>query len=349
MKLRPAARERTGDEEVAVFPYDDRTGQKRRRFPFVLVILVLINILVFVYQLTLSPEALEAFVRAWGVTPAEITAGQDLPPTIPVPVYLTLVTSMFIHGGFLHILVNLVFLWIFGDNVEDALGHLTFLFFYMAAGVFAGLANAFLLTDSTVPGIGASGAVAAVLAGYLLLFPRAEVRVLLILGPFLTVGRIAALLLIGIWFVLQVWQGVGTLGAPVQEGGVAYFAHIGGFMAGLIMMFAIRTARGQRFGRLSGGFWIGPIFRNWLLLALALAILFGATSLLAGMGMEGIAALVQGIIVLAAALFALVDGVRRIAGQPSFLGSGIGPGRLLAFLQVLIVLGLLAGVVLGIG
>jgi membrane associated rhomboid family serine protease len=334
---------------VAVFPYDDRTGQKRRRFPFVLVVLVLVNILVFVYQLTLSPEALEGFVRAWGVTPAEITAGQDLPPTIPVPIYFTLITSMFIHGGFLHILVNLVFLWIFGDNVEDALGHLTFLLYYLAAGIFAGLANAFLLADSTVPGIGASGAVAAVLAGYVLLFPRAEVRVLLILGPFLTVGRIAALLLIGIWFVLQVWQGTGTLGAPAQEGGVAYFAHVGGFMAGLVMMWAIRTARGQRFGRLSGGLWIGPIFRNWLILVVALVVLFGATSLLAGMGMEGVAALVQGIIVLAAALLALVDGIRRVMGQSSFLGSGIGPGRLLAFLQILIVLGLLGGLVLGIG
>jgi hypothetical protein len=146
-----------------------------------------------------------------------------------------------------------------------------------------------------------------------------------------------------------VWQGVGTLGVSVQEGGVAYFAHIGGFVAGLIMMFAIRTARGQRFGRLSGGFWIGPIFRNWLLLVVALVLLFGATSMLAAMGMEGLATLAQGILVLAAALFALVDGIRRVVGQPSFLGSGIGPGRMLAFVQILIVLGLLAGVALGIG
>jgi membrane associated rhomboid family serine protease len=332
--------------EMAVVPFEDRPDRERRRFPIVVLALLILNILVFLYQLTLPREALEAFVRAWGAVPAEITTGQDLPPTIPLPVHLTLVTSMFIHGGFAHIFINMLFLWVFGDNVEDALGHGTFLVFYLVAGILAGLANAVLLADSPIPGIGASGAVAGVLAGYLILFPRAEVRTLLAFGPFITVGRIAALLLIGIWFILQLGQGVASLGVAAQEGGVAYFAHVGGFLAGLVMILAIRAVRGQRIGNPAEGLWIGRVFGNWLIAVVVLALLFGGTLLLAAAGEQVLATILQGLIVLGAVIVALVDAGRRIIGQPSFLGSGTGSGRLLALLQLFLVLSLLVGFVL---
>ncbi len=320
---------------MAVIPYADQPDVARRSVPFVTVGLVALNILVFLFELRLPHAALADFVRAWGVVPAEVTSGRDLPPPVPAPVYITLLTSQFIHGGFLHIAGNVLFLWVFGDNVEDALGHLTFLAFYLGVGVIAGLVNAFALAGSTVPGIGASGAIAGVLAGYLLLFGDARVRALLLFGPFFTVGRVSALLLIGFWFLLQLGQGVASLGVPAQEGGVAYFAHIGGFLAGLVLVPAIRALRRQPVGHLPEEVWVGPTFRNWLLLVVTLVGLLGGTALLAAQGAEAAAVLLRAVVAVGALLGALVDAWRRILGRPSFLGSATRVGRVLAWVQLL--------------
>ena len=146
------------------------------------------------------------------MVPYEITTGRDIPPPSPDPVYWTLITSMFLHGGLLHIAGNMLFLWVFGDNVEDALGHLGFLLFYFAAGIFAGLSQVLIDPLSRIPGIGASGAIAGVLAAYLVLFPQATVRTLLFIGPFFTITRLSAFIIIGLWILFQVVSGLLSLG-----------------------------------------------------------------------------------------------------------------------------------------
>lgn len=225
-----------------MIPISDSPG-RRRLFPIVNVLLVVANILVFLYELSLGP-ATDQFLVDYGVVPAAITSGHPISPTGADPVYLTLITSQFLHGGFLHIAGNMVFLWVFGDNVEDRLGHIGYLLFYLAAGVVAGLAQVIVDPTSTVPGVGASGAIAGVLAGYAVLFPKASVRTLLFIGPFITMTRLSAFLLIGFWFVLQLISGVAELAntAASQGGGVAFWAHVGGFIFGLVIMGVLRRA-----------------------------------------------------------------------------------------------------------
>lgn len=225
-----------------MIPFEDRPEDRQRRTPYVTYALICLNILLFIYELSLGPQ-LDSFIRTFGATPYAIVTGQTVPPGIPS--YLTLITSQFIHAGLLHIGGNLIFLWVFGDNVEDALGHIPFLFFYLFVGVIAGLSQVLIDPLSQVPGIGASGAIAGVLAGYLLLYPHAPVRTLLFVVPFVTVTWISALFLIGFWFVLQLFSGVFSLGdVQAQSGGVAFFAHIGGFLAGAIIVAFFRLATG---------------------------------------------------------------------------------------------------------
>lgn len=310
--------------------------ERRRLVPFVTYLLVALNVLVFVYQLTLSPRALNGFVATWGAVPSEILSGD------PVAL-VTLLTSMFVHGGLVHIFANMVFLWVFGDNVEEALGHLTFLGFYLLAGIVAGLSQVFVFPASSTPMIGASGAVAGVLAGYLLLFPRAPVRILLFLGPFFVLGRVAALVLIGLWILLQFVQGFLSLGLAMGDtGGVAYFAHIGGFLAGAVLTGVIRAARGERLGSFAGGFLWGRVFRNWLLLIVGLLIVLGVGALV-GTTSPALGTLIQAFGVFLAAVVAVVDGMIRMSGRPSLLGGGMGTGRVIAIFQVLAGLGLLVG------
>jgi membrane associated rhomboid family serine protease len=226
-----------------MIPFSDQPGVRRHSFPFIMISLVLLNVLVFVVELGLG-DALPRFVQAYGVVPYEITTGRDIPPAGPSPIYLTLITSMFLHGGFLHIAGNMLFLWVFGDNVEDAFGHLGFLVFYFVCGILAGLSQVLVDTTSREPGIGASGAIAGVLAAYILLFPRASVRTLLILGPFITITRLSALILIGIWIIFQFVSGLLSLGLTAsQSGGIAYWAHIGGFVAGLMLTLLFKPRR----------------------------------------------------------------------------------------------------------
>jgi len=194
--------------------------------------------LVFLWQQTLSQDAGTIAVYAYGVVPAVLFGNDSLPPGIArIPAELSIFTSMFMHGGWMHIIGNMLYLWIFGNNIEDTLGHVRFILFYLLCGVAAALAQSLINTHSEVPMIGASGAIAGVLGAYMVLFPRAHVLVLVPFGFFTQLLRLPALLVLGFWFVLQLFQG--GLMAPGKEGGVAYLAHVGGFVAGIILIFLL--------------------------------------------------------------------------------------------------------------
>jgi membrane associated rhomboid family serine protease len=239
-----------------IFPlYDDNSD--RTTTPVVNYILIAINILVFVFLQQLGSN--DRFTYAFSTVPQEIVTGRDittpdriaiepmtqqrvqvpgLQPT-PVSVYLTLITSMFMHGGFAHLFGNMLFLWIFGDNVEHRMGHLRYVIFYLVCGILASLAHVmatvmFAANPSSflIPSLGASGAISGVLGGYILLYPKRRVTV--ILFRFLT--DVPAYVAIGIWFAFQLISGLGILGGGSEMGGVAYAAHIGGFIAGLVLI-----------------------------------------------------------------------------------------------------------------
>ncbi len=218
--------------------------------PYVTYALIAVNILVFLYELSLGP-ALESFFRVWAVVPRELTLSWsgELAPQ-PFPESITLITSQFLHGGFLHIAGNMLFLWIFGNNIEDQLGHVKYLVFYLACGVLASLAQWFFSSYSNIPSLGASGAIAGVMGAYVLRFPKAKVLTLIPLGFFLTTFRIPAVFFLGFWFVQQALYGVASLEASanigMEGGGIAYWAHAGGFAFGAILgpllgLFSSRT------------------------------------------------------------------------------------------------------------
>lgn len=212
-------------------------------FPLVTLGLILTNGFIFFHQITLDFAQSQHFIFRWGAIPYQITHGVVVyvAPLIPLP--LTLFSSMFLHGGFLHILGNMLYLWIFGNNIEDTLGHFRFFLFYLVCGLFAGLVQIFSDPNSTLPMIGASGAIAGILGGYLLLFPGARVLTLVFIFIFIRIIRLPALIILGLWFFVQL-LGVGG----GREGGVAWFAHIGGFIAGLILVkvFQPRISRRRR-------------------------------------------------------------------------------------------------------
>jgi len=247
-----------------LFPIGDENSD-RRTTPVVNYVIISINILVFVFLQGLGSN--DKFTYAFSTVPAEIISNRDivtgdrvlvepisgqrvavlgLQPT-PIPVLLTLITSMFMHGGLAHIFGNMLFLWIFGDNIEDRLGHLRYLIFYLVCGVLAGLAHVFstlILAGNSeasllIPSLGASGAISGVLGGYILLFPTRRVTVLL--SYFVT--QVPAFVAIGLWFVFQLISGLGMLGSGSQKGGVAYAAHIGGFIAGLALIKVFEIGR----------------------------------------------------------------------------------------------------------
>ena len=213
-----------------MFPIRDRLPT--RRFPIVTIILILVNVVAFLFEMLLlgggGEGALNQAINSFGVVPARVAV--DIGPGT----WLTFVTSMFLHGGVMHILGNMLYLWIFGNNVEDVLGPFWFTVFYFACGFAASLAQVLASWGSSVPGIGASGAIAGVLAAYLIFFPRARVDTLIFLGYFVTTRRLPAVIVLGLWFVLQLFNGVLSFGA-MQTGGTAWFAHIGGFVAGLVL------------------------------------------------------------------------------------------------------------------
>ena len=210
--------------------------------PVITVGLIAFCALAFFWQLSLGAHA-EAVIQALGVMPAALFGKQALPPELrQVPAALTVVTSMFLHGGWMHLIGNMLYLWIFGNNVEDAMGHGRFIVFYLLCGIAAVLAQALPDPGSTVPMIGASGAVSGVLGAYLLLYPHARVLVLIPLGFMSRLLPLPAIFVLGFWFVLQLINSMLT--AP-EAGGVAWGAHVGGFIAGmaLIPLFKQRTVR----------------------------------------------------------------------------------------------------------
>ena len=201
----------------------------RRSYPIVNIALILTNVAVFVYQMTLPPHAFKAFMTANATIPQRIPEWFSGHVSFSVA-FLPLLTSMFLHSGIAHIAGNMLFLWIFGDNVEDFFGHLQYLFFYLVCGIGAGLLHVFFNLNSPLPAVGASGAISGVMGAYIVLYPRARVLTLV----FIFLVPIPAFIILGYWFVLQFLGGITTLGAAAT-GGVAWWAHIGGFLAGVLL------------------------------------------------------------------------------------------------------------------
>lgn len=250
-----------------VFPIGDDNSD-RTTVPYINYLLIALNVLVFALFQGFGSN--ERFTYAWATVPQEIVTGTDIAravvvndpisgdpvgriPLQPTPgsVYLTLLTSMFMHGGFAHLFGNMLYLWIFGDNLEHRLGHVRYLGFYLLCGVLASLSHVAVSTSSFIPSLGASGAISGVLGGYLLLHPKRRVRAIVLRG---FVTDVPAYVAIGLWFVFQLVNGLGMLGGGSQAGGVAYAAHIGGFIAGLALVKIFAIGRGaaatqQQWGR----------------------------------------------------------------------------------------------------
>ncbi len=230
-----------------MFPLKD--DLPTRSTPAVTVGLIALNVLAFLYQVSLEiggpgegAGAARAFVMEFGLVPCRLTGACQMARDLPSPVF-TIFSSMFLHGSFFHIAGNMLYLWIFGNNVEDTLGHGRFILFYLASGVVAAATQTLVSPDSRLPMIGASGAVSGVLGAYFLLFPHANVMTLVIFGFFWRVVSIPALVVLGFWMVVQILNGLGSFGAG---GGVAWFAHIGGFFAGMGLVLLLRPGPSGR-------------------------------------------------------------------------------------------------------
>ena len=202
-----------------MIPFGD-ASRRPRRSPVITTAIIAVNAFVFVLELTGG----DSFVQKWSVIPADIVAGQH---------WITILTAMFMHGGWLHILGNMVYLWAFGPEVEDAMGRLPYLGFYLLSGLVASIAQIAASSHSTVPNLGASGAIAGVMGAFLITYPRDQIRALVVFGWFIRVTAIPAVLLIGFWFLIQLFSQIGSV-ASVQSGGVAYMAHVGGFIFGAV-------------------------------------------------------------------------------------------------------------------
>jgi membrane associated rhomboid family serine protease len=243
-------------EKIMLMPIGDE-NEDRVNQPIVTYVLLAINLAV--YFLLQIPN--EAFTYGFSVIPREITSGTDIVRDVPLasgrmlpqepgpsPIYLTIFSAMFMHGGFMHLFGNMLYLWIFGDNVEDAMGHFKFLVFYLLCGVAATFAQIFTDPNGLIPNLGASGAIAGVLGAYLVMFPSRLVRVLV---GYLGIIHLPALIVIGMWGLLQFLSGFGSLAITRQTegGGVAYFAHIGGFVAGLALVSLFRSEESRERAR----------------------------------------------------------------------------------------------------
>jgi membrane associated rhomboid family serine protease len=207
-----------------MFPIGD-DNSARRTIPFVTYALIALNVLFFLVELSGG----EAFIKQWAFVPSRFVSN-------PIGDFLTLFSSMFMHAGWVHLGSNMLYLWIFGDNVEDRFGHIKFTIFYLVCGLAATFAQLAFSMGSNLPNLGASGAIAGVLGAYVLLFPKGRIRVLQ--GQ--QVVQVSALIVIGIWIVLQFFSGIGSISNAVDTGGVAYMAHIGGFVAGFVLALVFR-------------------------------------------------------------------------------------------------------------
>jgi membrane associated rhomboid family serine protease len=211
--------------------------------PVVTIAFIVTCVLTFLWQVSLGPTRGEQIIYALGVIPSVLFGERELPPDLAiVPPTMTMLTSMFMHGGWMHLIGNMLYLWIFGDNVEDTMGHARFVAFYVLCGIAAALAQAVPDPDSTIPMVGASGAISGVLGAYLLLFPHARVLVAIPFGFILHTARIPAGIVLVLWFGLQLLSSAMT---PAGQGGVAFRAHIGGFIAGMLLMPLFRQRRSR--------------------------------------------------------------------------------------------------------
>lgn len=220
-----------------------RDSTRSKSFPIVNVILIIINILIFLKETTLTSRQLNYLAYTYGVVPAkvqtELTAGVPI-TSIAVP----FITAMFLHGGWLHILGNMLYLWIFGDNVEDRMGHLPYLFFYLLAGIAGSIAHILANPGSQVPIIGASGAIAGVLGAYFVSYPRSRILTLLPLPFFITLVEVPAFFFLPFWFILQLLNGIST---NLAANPVAWWAHIGGFLAGMLLVNFFPNTKARTF------------------------------------------------------------------------------------------------------
>lgn len=206
---------------------------KTRRVPVVNYVLILINVAVFIYQFV-NASQMEAIVSRYAMIPANITTAFTVENLRPV------ITSMFMHAGWVHLLGNMLYLWIFGDNIEDRLGHFGYLNFYLAGGFAAAALHVLINPLSTVPTVGASGAIAAVLGAYLVLYPKARIYTFIPIGYWAQLRLVPAAVVLGLWFVLQLFSGFATLGGGSDVGGTAFWAHIGGFVFGVLIGFLFK-------------------------------------------------------------------------------------------------------------
>lgn len=218
-----------------MIPLKDTTPA--RSWPVITLLLIAANVAVFVHQITLPPAASEAFIRTYALTPYRVQMALEGRHYTLAQGLLPVFTSMFLHGGFLHILGNMWFLWIFGANTEDSMGHVPYLFFYIVCGLGSGVAQMLFSWGSHTPSLGASGAISGVLGAYIVLFPRSRILTLVPLFIIWFTVRIPAVVFIGLWFIVQFLSGIGSLGerGAASAGGVAWWAHIGGFLLGVLL------------------------------------------------------------------------------------------------------------------
>ena len=221
------------------FPLKDENPTKT--FPYMTILLISVNCIIFFIGLTYGQYNRNIINHKYGVIPFEITHAVDLHPPILLGPYITLITSLFLHGSFLHLLGNMWFLWIFGNNIEDVVGRFKFLIFYLLGGIAASFLQIIFSVSSNIPIIGASGAVSAILGAYILKFPRARVKTLVFIFIFITVVNVPAVAFIGIWFFIQL---LSTFGRASRN--VAWFAHIGGFVFGLLTIKLFQKKEGYK-------------------------------------------------------------------------------------------------------
>ena len=211
-----------------IFPIGDENIKGPYK-PWLSYGLIAINVLIYVYMITLPVGGIKNIYNLFATTPTEILQGQE---------YYTLMTNMFLHGSFLHLAFNMLFMWIFADNIEIILGKIYFIIFYLAGGIFASLAHVFTNMESSIPSLGASGALAAVMGAYLVFFPKSKIKVLVIY--LLRNINISAIWFLGAWFVMQLFSSISNIGSNPEDGGTAWMAHVGGFVFGVVVAFILK-------------------------------------------------------------------------------------------------------------
>jgi membrane associated rhomboid family serine protease len=222
-----------------MFPIRDTQPSYAR--PYVTMALIAINLLVFLFEISLDPWSREAFINTYGLVPDHFS-------------WINVLTSMFLHGGWMHVLGNMWFLWIFGDNIEDILGHGKYLLFYLLCGVGAAMTQVYFSPDSRVPMVGASGAIAGVMGAYMMKFPHSRISTLIFLAFFITTVEVPAWVMLIYWFFIQLISGVGSVGySQVSQGGTAFLAHVGGFVAGIGLIYLMRPK--ERYSRRKDLYW----------------------------------------------------------------------------------------------